>query len=312
MIDTHCHLNFAAFKDDVPQVIERAKARGVTQIIIPGTDLASSERAISIAQSSRNCWAAVGIHPHHSKDVSLVVNDDLRKKLRQLLQQKRVVAVGEIGIDYHQYRKTKYGPIEITPEMKQKQKDLFVMQMELARDLSLPMSLHCRDAHEDMIQIISSFASNFAKASSDKKATADKSEFNDQTISSASLTNRSEAKSVKINSRKREISTLSGVFHCFGGSKKHLRLLITMGYYIGFDGNITYSEDWGTFVRSTPLDRLLLETDSPYLTPVPHRNERNEPQHIPLIAEAVAKYHQVPVAKVIHLSTMNAHKLFKI
>lgn len=286
MIDTHCHLNFEAFKDDIPQVIERAKARGVEKIIIPGTDLASSERAISLAQSYSNCWAAVGIHPHHSKDSGLLVNADLRKKLRHLLQQKRVVAAGEIGMDYHEYRKTKYGPVEITPEMKQKQKDLLLMQMELAQDFRLPMILHCRDAHEDMIQTIS--------------------EFTDQTISS-------EAKSVKINSRKRENSTrLPGVFHCFGGSKKHLQLLITMGYYIGFDGNITYSPDWGVFVRSTPLERLLLETDAPYLTPVPHRGTRNEPQYVSLVAKAVAAYQQVPVDKVIHLSTMNAQALFKL
>jgi len=300
MIDTHCHLNFKAFNDDLPQVIERARARGVTKIIVPGTDIASSERAIALAETYENVWAATGIHPHHAKDPNLTVNDNLRQKLEKLLMHKKTVAAGEIGMDYYVYKKTKYPNPEITPGLKTKQRELFVMQMEVACECKKPMILHCRQAHDDMIQTISSVAQTFKD-----KLPAVKT--GDQTISFSLNNSRSEANGVRENSL-----GFSGVFHCFGGSTDHLRLLLTMGFYIGFDGNITYSEDYQKNVSTTPLDRLLLETDSPYLTPVPYRGTRNEPQYIPLIAEAVAKYHQKPVDEVIHKTTQNALDLFRL
>lgn len=284
MIDTHCHLNFHAFNEDLPQVINRAKKRGITKIIIPGTDLASSRRAIKISETYSNCWAAVGIHPHHAKDENLMVNSDLRHELKQLLTHKRVVAAGEIGMDYFIYKNTKYPNTAITNEYKKKQHELFVMQMELAKEYGLPMILHCRDAHDDMIQTISKFT--------------------DQTISN-------EAKSVKNNSRNRETSTLlPGVFHCFGGSTQHLELLISMGFYIGFDGNITYGSDHQKLVQATPLERILLETDAPFLTPVPHRGTRNEPMYLPIIATAISEYKNIQVSEVIHNTSQNAISLF--
>jgi TatD DNase family protein len=282
-IDTHCHLNFKAFDVDLPQVIERARERGVGQIIVPGTDLASSRRAVEIANQYEGVWAAIGIHPHHGKDPQLLINDELKSELSKLASQKRVVAIGEIGLDYHIYRGSKYENIEITPEYKAKQKELFKLQYQLAITNKLPVILHCREAHDDMVKLITGFE---------------------------------EAKNVKINSRTRETKLYqtrpSGVFHCYGGSKKHMRLLITMGYYIGFDGNITYSPNWSQFVSSTPLSHLLLETDSPYLTPEPHRGSRNEPGYLPLVASAVAQYHGVAVEEVARSSFENAKKLFNL
>ena len=270
-IDTHCHLNFEAFTDDLPQVIERAKDRGVMKIIVPGTDVASSARAVEIANTYDNCWAAVGVHPHHAKDPDLTVDADLKQQLKELATSDRVVAMGEIGLDYHVYRNSKYENTEITDELKQKQQELFLLQYELAHELNLSTILHCREAQDDLIQTISN------------------------------------------NSRIRENSPRPpGVFHCYGGSKKHLRLLITMGYYIGFDGNITYSPDWKTIVSSAPLSRIVLETDAPYLTPVPFRGKRNEPMQIPLIAQAVAEYTGTSLSKVIQTTTENAQVLFKI
>ncbi len=271
LIDTHCHLNFEAFKDDLPQVIKRAKDRGVEKIIIPGTDLASSLCAVEIANTYNNCWAAIGIHPHHAQDPTLEINDNLRHQLEELLTKNRVVAVGEIGLDYHTYSKTKYKQPEITNQVKHKQEQLLLMQLELARELHLPVIFHCRDAYREMIQTISN------------------------------------------NSRNRENSSPpTGVFHCYGGSKQHLSLLITMGYYIGFDGNITYSTDWQQFVTATPLERLLLETDSPFLSPIPHRGTQNEPAYLSIVAEAVARYKETPFTEVSAQTSKNAQTLFRL
>jgi len=289
-IDTHCHLNFEAFKDDLPQVIKRAKDRGVMKIVIPGTDVASSTRAIEIARAYPGCYAAVGIHPHHAKDPNLKIDANLRDQLKQLIIQNRparnashgdaggVVAIGEIGLDYHVYRNSKYENTEITEELKQKQQELFLLQYELAHELNLSTILHCREAHDDLIQTIS---------------------------------NNSRIRE-NLPAGRQAPSRPPGVFHCYGGSKKHLRLLITMGYYIGFDGNITYSPDWKTIVSSAPLSRIVLETDAPYLTPVPFRGKRNEPMQIPLIAQAVAEYTGASLAEATEMTTKNAEALFKI
>ena len=277
-IDTHCHLNFEAFKDDLPQVIARAKDRGVMKIIVPGTDVASSTRAVEIANTYDNCWAAIGVHPHHAKDLDLTVDANLKQQLKELATKDRVVAMGEIGLDYHVYRNSKYENTEITKELKQKQQELFVLQYELAHELNLSTILHCREADDDMIQTIS---------------------------------NNSRIRE-NLPAGRQAPSRPPGVFHCYGGSKKHLRLLITMGYYIGFDGNITYSPDWKTIVSSAPLARIVLETDAPYLTPVPFRGKRNEPMQIPLIAQAVAEYTGASLSEVTETTTKNAKTLFKI
>ena len=292
LIDTHCHLNFQAFAKDLDDVVRRAQEAGVEKIIIPGTDLASSKQAVEIAQTYATCYAAVGIHPHHAKDPDLALNDDLRQQLKELLTQPKVVAVGEIGLDYHVYKNTKYENTHITKEYQLKQKQLLELQLELAVIHKLPVILHCRDAHDDMIQTISAFA----------EATADKS----------SLGQQISRKHSPPNNYIKPAQVLPGVWHCFGGSTPQLQLIITMGYYVGFDGNITYSSDYSALVAATPLDRLLLETDSPFLIPVPYRGKRNEPGYLPYIAQTVAKYQTTPLSEVIHLSTNNALRLFRL
>ena len=161
------------------------------------------------------------------------------------------------------------------------------------------MIFHCREAHADMIQTISTFA----KASADKSSEPN----NSRSDPPKSRLNRDEE-----GHRENKLDQIysPGVFHCYGGSIRHLKLLLTMGYYIGYDGNITYSSDWQKFVSATPLDRLLLETDAPYLTPEPHRGTRNEPSFLPLVAQTVANYQQKPITEVIHLSTKNTLQLF--
>lgn len=275
LIDTHCHLNFSTFEKDLPDVVRRAKEAGVVKMIVPGTDLTSSYRAIEIADKFDGIFAAIGIHPHHAQDPNLVVDDKLKTELSKLLTHDRVVAIGEIGLDYYRYTKTKYQNNSLTESIKQKQKDLLHAQLELALIHKKPVILHCRNAYDDMIQTISNFSRIHFPAHNYIKP-----------------------------------PQLNGVFHCFSGSKQHLILLITMGYYIGFDGNITYSSDWAEIVSSTPLQRLLLETDSPFLTPIPYRGQRNEPAYLPLVAEAVANYHKTSVTHVMDKTTQNAERLF--
>ncbi len=268
LIDTHCHLNFQAFDNQVPDIVRRAKRTNVGKIIIPGTDIESSKKAVKIAQTYDNCWAAVGIHPHHAQDPNLVINNELRHQLEELLSQNRVVAIGEIGLDNYLYTKTKYNDSNNSQETKLKQKELLKMQLDLAVIHNVPAILHCREAYDEMTQTISN------------------------------------------NSRIRE--NLHGVFHCFTGSTRNLQVIIAMGYYVGFDGNITYSRSYSTLVSCAPLDRILLETDSPYLTPHPFRGQRNEPKHLNIVAETIAKYRTTSSSEIAAATTKNAEKLFNI
>lgn len=282
LIDTHCHLNFHAFENDLDDVVRRAQEAGVEKFVIPGTDLVSSQKAVEIAQKYPGvCFAAVGIHPHHAQDPELTIDDELKNKIEELVIQDGVVAVGEIGMDYFRYTKTKYENNNLTDDIKQKQKALLLIQLELALIHKRPVILHCREAFDDMIQTISPF----------------------------SRTNSPTA-SVKTNYIKPH--RLHGVWHCFGGTAKLLQDILTMGYCVGFDGNITYSTDYSPLVASAPLDKILLETDSPYLTPVPHRGTRNEPKHIPLVAKTIADYHSSPLSEIIQVTSRNAKLLFGI
>ncbi len=314
LIDTHCHLNFQAFAKDLSNVVRRAKEAEVEKMIVPGTDLVSSQRALEISQQFPGvCYAAIGLHPHHAQDPNQKIDQDLKQKLEKLIRQgsRNVVAIGEIGLDYHEYQKTKYENKIITEEIKTKQKQLLLMQMDLALIHNLPVIFHCREAWPDMIQTISSFAKAMDDRSSFIKSTDNRSSFAkamDDTLSDRENISRTHpplTNYIKPNQ-------LKGVFHCFSGSTADLSLLTTMGYNIGFDGNITYSTDYSTLVALTPLNKILLETDSPLLSPVPYRGQRNEPKNVQLVAEAVAKYRSCPPAEVINTSTINAKSLFSI
>ncbi len=265
-IDTHCHLNFGAFDQTVPEILECAKKAEVEKIIIPGTDLVSSQKAIDIANQYENCFAAIGIHPHHAKDETLLVNADLQEKLTLLAQQKKVVAIGEIGMDYFVYVKSKYAETEITQELREKQTALFRMQLEIALEQNLPVIFHCRDAFDDMITVIEECMG--------KKG------------------------------------SLRGVFHCFGGGKKDLRWVLEKNFFVGIDGNITYNQNLQFIPSMVPLNRLLLETDAPFLAPIPHREKQNEPSYLPLVASYVARKINTPVEKLADMTTQNAYSLF--
>lgn len=265
LIDTHCHLNFKAFTEDVNNVINKAKEAGVDKIIIPGAKLDSSEKAIVMAEKFNCCYAAVGIHPHHSDELMSIGSETIIKRLSGLLKNNRAVAIGEIGMDYHQY---KDHPV-IDSQTKILQKELFKLQLNLAIENKLPVILHCRQAHDDLLLILNEDKYN---------------------------------------------GFLKGVFHCFDGSPEHLQSVLELGFYIGFDGNITYPENerlW-RLAEAVPPEKLLIETDSPYLTPVPYRGTRNEPRYLSYTLEKISLIKNIGKSQLEEITYNNALKLFSL
>lgn len=283
LIDTHCHLNFHAFKNDLDEVIKRAKKEGVEKIIIPGAKIDSSERAIEIAQKYAHCYAAVGIHPHHTADMRILGYYDIKRKLIELVKEKKVVAIGETGLDYHVYQQLKDKSGVVTKETKQQQKELFKIHLEVAKELNLPVIFHCREAFGDIIPIITEHIQNSPVPPRRSACAHLRGEY-----------------------------SLSGVFHCFGGTKKDLEEVLNLGFYIGFDGNITYknADNLREIVAATPMDRLLLETDAPFLSPEPFRGQRNEPKNVKIVAGEVARIKEMEVNGVERKTTENVQKLF--
>jgi len=155
MIDTHCHLNFKAFEGKVEEVIQQAKKAGVEKIIVPGTNLKTSQKAVNLAQKYDGVYAAVGIHPHHSNIKYKKLN--IKNKLRKLVKNNKVVAIGECGLDYYQYKKTKYEDYKINKGFKKTQKEVFEMQIQLAKELNLPLIIHNRLASTNILKIIENF-----------------------------------------------------------------------------------------------------------------------------------------------------------
>ncbi|MBU0619325.1 TatD family hydrolase [Patescibacteria group bacterium] len=269
LIDTHCHLNFQAFEPDLEAVIKRAQTAGVTKIIIPGSDLTNSQKAIELAEKYAGIYAAVGIHPHHAIQIQNL--EKTRQKLLHLCESaldRKVVAIGECGLDYHEYQITKYPENKITPKVKQLQKKLFKVHLQVAKKLKLPLIIHNRQAHDDILKLLNSQFSigQFPK----------------------------------------------GVFHCFSGNQAFLRQVLERGFYVGIDANITYSHGLQGLAKKIPLERLVLETDAPFLTPQPNRSQRNEPKNVKIIVQYLAELLNVSAEKIAQTTTINARRLFKL
>jgi TatD DNase family protein len=236
---------------------------GVEKIVVPGAKIDSSKKAIEIASEFASCYATVGIHPHHAKEY--VDNEELMSQLIDLIKNENTVAVGEIGLDYHQYQ----GYPLPDSKIKTLQKDLLLIQMKLATDYHKPIIFHCREAFFDLINIIK--------------------------------------KTIQTN-------PVQGVFHCFSGEKNDLQTILDLGFYVGFDGNITYPENerLRTLVNITPIEKMLLETDSPFLTPVPFRNSRNEPANIKIAASCISSIKNLPYETIASQTSLNVKKLFNL
>jgi len=252
-IDTHAHLFDPKFNGEIEQIIDRAKDAGVKYIIVPATDLASSETAITLADKFDCIFAAVGIHPHETKDW----DDSWIGRIEVLAKHKKVVAIGEIGLDYYY----DFSPCEI-------QIKAFEAQIELALKLNLPAIIHNREANNDVMTL----------------------------------------------ARKYKERGLRAQFHCFAGSISDARELVEMHHYISFPGIVTFknADEVRKVLSRIALENLLLETDAPYMTPVPHRGQRNEPSYIKLIAEKIGEIQNLRVEDVARTTTYNAHNLFNI
>lgn len=272
MVDTHCHLNFHSFKKDYATITQTAFDAGVTKIINVGAKLDSSRRAVQIAHDIPFCFAAVGVHPHHAEefpDLSV-----LEKELSELIENdrdKKIVAIGECGLDYHEYLKGEKH-IVIDKNQKEKQKDLLRSQLKLAQKFHLPLIIHCRDAYSDLLSLL---CTTYYPA----------------------------------NGGAGSLRT-PGVIHCFQGTLTELKQFLDLGFCIGYDGYLTYAKNYEELVKNTPLDRILTETDSPWLTPVPYRGQRNSPVNIKVIAQRIAEIKNMPFENIDRITTKNALNLF--
>lgn len=252
IFDTHCHLDTPAFDADREAVLSRARQAGVSRFLNPGYDLTSSQRAVALAQSQPDVYAAVGVHPNDAGAFDAATLE----QLRALAMQPKVVAIGEIGLDY--YWKT-------VPS--EKQAEAFIAQLDLAHALGLPVIVHCRDAYDDCLNLL-----------------------------------------------ERHGRDLSLVMHAFGGDQSHLKRALDLGYLIGIGGPVTYpkAQMLREIAAAVPLDRLVLETDAPYLPPQPHRGKRNEPAFLPLAAQVIADVRRMRIDDLFHATGDNSVRLFHL
>jgi TatD DNase family protein len=251
-IDTHCHLEMAAFSRDRDKVLERARASGIEYMITVGSDREGNLQGLRISGDSPWVYAAVGIHPHDAKTLT----ESLYSEIKDWSISQKVVAIGEIGLDYHYM----HSPKEI-------QIDVFKQQIALARESGLPIIVHSREAKDDTLQIL-----------------------------------------------RKESDGLTGVLHCFSGDNDMARTAVDLGFYISIAGPVTFknAKDLRETARLVPDERLLIETDAPYLSPVPMRGKRNEPSFLTYTARAISDIRGVTPSDIARITTINARKLFRI
>lgn len=258
IFDSHCHPQFPQYKNDRDEMIRRAFDGGVFMICV-GTDLKTSKEGIELAQKYESIWATVGLHPNENLDEEFRLEE-----YTHLLKEDKVIAMGEIGLDY--YRTTE-------DKNKKFQRERFEKQLEIVARNNIPVVLHSRDAgkgslgivHNDMLAIL-----------------------------------------------KNNLPPKQGVAHSFTGTVDDAKKYLDLGFYLGFNGIITFARQYDEIVRYLPLDRILLETDAPYLAPEPYRGQRNEPLYVIEVAKKVVELKNEPLEKVIEQTTQNCKKLFNI
>lgn len=249
-IDTHCHLNYSPLYERVENIIQRALDACVKQLICVGTDISSSKKAILLAEQYSNVFATVGIHPHDTE----TAKPSWQKELIEFTKHNKVVAIGEIGLDYYR----NYAPKEI-------QIAFFSKQIEIARDLLLPIIIHNRRADEDIKDILTKY------------------------------------------------NYYNGVLHCYSSNEDYASKMLQLGLHISFTGSVTYgSKKTEKAVEIVPFDRLMLETDSPFLSPLSKRGQTNEPANIPLIAQKIAELKECSIDDVTSKTTQTARRFFNL
>lgn len=259
LVDTHCHLDFSAFDDDRDAVIGRALDGGMARMVVPAVDMASIPRVLSLADQYPAVYAAVGIHPNDIPWGDSL--DDTMQTIRQAAANPRVVAIGEIGLDYY-WKKT-------PPALQQ---EWLTCQLDLAAELRLPVILHNREATADMLNVLSTWAKGLPA----------------------------------------ELRDRPGVLHSFSATWEDAQTALSLGFYLGFTGPLTYknAHEMQRVAANAPIDRILIETDAPFLTPHPHRGQRNEPAHVRIVAERLAEVRGIDLETIGHQTSSNAALLF--
>ena len=252
LIDTHAHLTDRRFNGDLDQTLDRARGAGVIAFVVVGYDLASSAASVALSERYPDVWAAVGLHPHNAKHATPA----LLGEVERLSHAARVVAIGECGLDYYR---------DLSP--RERQREAFEAQLQMASDRDLPVVVHSRDAMDETLAVLAASA-----------------------------------------------PASGGVMHCFDGTAAEAIKTCEMGLYVSFAGPITYRKD-GTLrgaADAVPAERVLVETDCPYLAPDGHRGERNEPAYVRAMAEAVARARGVRFEEMARQTTTNAQRLFRL
>ncbi|MBZ9572328.1 TatD family hydrolase [Patescibacteria group bacterium] len=292
LIDTHAHLNFTAFDKDREGVIKRCLKHN-SWIINIGTNYQTSKKALEIAERyKKGIYAAIGLHPINLDTGLIKLKVDPAEfsekthgaseregvhfekefdyeKYKELVKSPKVIAIGEIGLDYYWKPKT----TRKKELFFQKQKDLLLKQLQLAKEFNLPVIFHCRMAHHDLIEILINQDRDFYD--------------------------------------RRNRGQVSGVVHCFTGNWKQAQKFLEIGLYLGFNG-IIFKLDLDEIIKKTPLEKILIETDCPYLSPPQFKDQRNEPLYVKYIAQEIAKIKNINFKKVAKITTKNAKELFKI
>ena len=248
MIDTHCHLYDKKLIHKLNQIIENAYSANIEKMICIGDTLGTSDKSIQIAEKYNNIYASVGIHPHESK----LAPENYLSQIKQKVKHHKVVAIGEIGLDYY------YNLSD-----KKHQKPVFLEQLKLAKQLDLPAIVHCRNAEKDVYDTIL------------------KSKHN------------------------------QGVIHCFSGTMDFAKKIIDLGYYISFTGMITFVKELENVIEEISLENIMIETDAPYLAPVPYRGKVNQPAFVQQVAKKISDIKNISIKEVERITTINAKSLFK-
>ena len=252
-IDSHAHLDDKRFDTDRDELINSLSDNGIETVLNPGADLKSSKNALFLAEKYPFIYAAVGCHPHDAK----YMNDDTMNKFKEMAKSNKVIAIGEIGLDYYYDNSDR-----------DTQKKWFREQIRLAKELDLPYIVHDRDAHEDILNIM----------------------------------------------KEEHYDGARGILHCYSGSVELSREFIKLGFYISLAGPVTFAKARVSklVAKEIPFDKLLIETDSPYLTPEPFRGKRNEPKYVRYVAEEIAKIRNVSIDEVAEKTKKNFKTLFEI
>ena len=267
LTDTHCHLDYDKFDSDRAEVIQRATDSGLIRLLVPGLDHRSSKEAVQLAESNPSVYAAVGFHPTDLEEFS----ESTFQQVKELAAHPKVVAIGEIGIDYYWVKES---------DKRAVQREALQQQLAFAKEINKPVIIHMREendawygeASQDLLKILEEWQNNLQGTLAQKP----------------------------------------GVLHSFNGSLETAQKALALNFYLGITGPVTYknADEKRKIIGQLPLDRILIETDSPFLTPVPFRGKRNEPAYVGHIADKIAEIHLKSPAEIASITTANAARLF--